>query len=77
MECGAVVFLARAGFPKIQTPEDAVSLLIFAVIVLLLLCLAVWLIDTAPIGDATIKWVIKALAVVIAIAAIAQRAGLF
>lgn len=53
------------------------SLLIFAVIVVLVLCLAVWLIDTAPIGDAMIKWVLKALAVVIAIAAIASRAGLF
>lgn len=53
------------------------SLLIFAVIVVILLCLAVWLIDTAPIGDATIKWVLKALAGIIAIAAIAQRAGLF
>lgn len=52
------------------------SLLIFAFIVILVLLLALWLIDTAPLGDARLKWVLKAIAVVIAILAIIGRSGL-
>lgn len=51
------------------------TLLLFTLIVLVLLSLAVWLIRQAPF-DATIKWLMMAVAVVAAIWAIASRAGL-
>lgn len=51
------------------------SLLIFALVVLVILALVCWLIQTAPMFDARLKWVIQVIAVIIAILAIAQRAG--
>lgn len=51
------------------------SLLIFAFIVILILALVCWLIQTAPMFDARFKWVLQAIAVVIAILVIAQRSG--
>lgn len=51
------------------------SLLIFALVVLVILAMVCWLIQTAPMLDGRLKWVIQAIAVIIAILAIAQRAG--
>lgn len=52
------------------------DLLILAVVTLVVLALVIWLIDSAPIGDIRIKWAIKALAVLIALVFVVQRAGL-
>ena len=50
--------------------------LILALIVLIVVALAVWLVDTAPIGNPTVKWAIKAVIVIIGLLVIVQRAGL-
>lgn len=52
------------------------TLLILLAVVLIVLCLVIWLVDSAPIGDARIKWAIKALAVLIAVVFVVQRSGL-
>lgn len=52
------------------------SLLIFAFIVILVLALVCWLIQSAPVIDARFKWVLQALAVVLAILFILSRTGL-
>lgn len=51
------------------------SLLILAFIVVLVLALACWLIQSAPF-DARFRWALQAVAVVIAILVILSRAGL-
>lgn len=51
------------------------NLLIFAFIVLLVLLLVCWLIQSMPMGDARIKWALQAVAVVIAILAILGKSG--
>lgn len=51
------------------------SILLLTLIVLVLLGLAIWLIRQAPF-DATIKWLMMAVAVIAAIWVIASRAGL-
>lgn len=51
------------------------SILLLTLIVLVLLGLAIWLIRQAPF-DATIKWLMMAVAVIAAIWVIALRAGL-
>lgn len=53
------------------------SLLIFAFVVVLILALVCWLIQTAPMLDQRFKWVLQAIAVVITILVIAQKAGVF
>ena len=50
------------------------SILIFAFIVILVLALACWLIQSAPMLDARFKWALQAIAVVMAILVILQRA---
>lgn len=52
------------------------SLLIFALIVILVLALALYAIDLIPLGDTRIKRIVQALAVVIAALVILSRAGL-
>lgn len=52
------------------------TLLIFAFIVLLVTALVCYLINSAPIIDSRFKWCLEAIAVVIAILVIVQRAGL-
>lgn len=52
------------------------SLLIFAFIVIVILALVVWLIQSAPMFDQNIRWILQALAVVAAILAILMKAGL-
>lgn len=51
------------------------SILLLTLIVLVLLGLAIWLIRQAPF-DATIKWLMMAVAVIAAIWVIASRSGL-
>lgn len=51
------------------------SLLIFAAIVIIVLAIVVWAIDSAPFGDARIKWALKALAALAAVVAVLSRAG--
>ena len=51
------------------------TLLITALVVLLILALVVWLVDRSPF-DATIRWCIIAVAVVVAIIVLVQRSGL-
>jgi len=53
------------------------SILIFAFVVILILALLCWLIQSAPMLDARFKWVLQAIAVVIAILVIAERSGVF
>ncbi len=52
------------------------SLLIFAFIVIIVLALVCWLIQSAPFADARLKWIMQAIAVLMAILVICQRAGL-
>lgn len=52
------------------------SLILFAVVVILLALLVIYLIDRAPFGDAKIKWILDALVVVIAVLVILSRTGL-
>ena len=52
------------------------SILIFAFIVIILLALVCWLIQSAPFADGRLKWIMQAIAVVIAILLICQRTGL-
>ncbi len=54
-----------------------VSLLVFAIVCILILALCLWLIRSAPFADPTIKWILQALVVLIAILVIANRAGVF
>ncbi len=51
------------------------SLLIFILIVLVVLALAIWLVNSAPMFDGNVKWAIQAILVIIGIVAIIQRAG--
>lgn len=52
------------------------SLLIFAIVIVLLAVLVIALIQRAPVLDATMRWVLEALVVIVAILVIASRAGL-
>lgn len=52
------------------------SILIFALIVLVVLALAIWAIDELALGTPRIRSLIKVLAIVIAAVVIIQRAGL-
>jgi hypothetical protein len=52
------------------------SILIFALIVLLILAMAIYAVDLAPIGDGRVKGFAKIILVVIAILVIVQRAGI-
>lgn len=52
------------------------SLIILCVVVVILLILAWLLIDSAPFGEPRLKWVLKALACLLAIIVILQRSGL-
>lgn len=52
------------------------SVLIFAFLVILVLVLIWMLVDSAPMGDVRLKWALKAIACVVAILLICQRAGL-
>lgn len=52
------------------------SLLIFIIVVLVLLALVLYAIRLAPL-EQPISWIIQALAVVVAIVLIGQRAGVF
>ncbi len=49
------------------------SLLILAFVVILVLMLVCWLIQSAPFGDARFKWALQAIAVVIGVLVILQR----
>ena len=51
------------------------SLLIFAFVVILILCLVWWIVQSMPMGDARLKWALQAIAAIIAVLAIANRAG--
>jgi hypothetical protein len=51
-------------------------LIILCVVVIVLLILAWMLIDSAPFGDQRLKWVLKALACLVAVLVILQRSGL-
>lgn len=53
------------------------SLLIFALIVLVIVGVVCWLVQRAPMFDAGIKWAVQAVAVIIGLAVIAQKAGVF
>jgi hypothetical protein len=53
------------------------SLLIVIIIVLVVLALALYLVDLLPIPDNTIKRIIQALCVLVAILFILDRAGIF
>lgn len=53
------------------------GILIFAFVVILLLALAIFAIRAAPVIDGMFKQLLIVLAVLIAIIAIAQRAGVF
>jgi hypothetical protein len=52
------------------------SLLIVCFVVLLVVGLVCWLISTAPVLDARIKWALQAIAVLIGVLVILQRSGL-
>lgn len=52
------------------------SLLIAILIILVVLALLLYAIDLLPFGDATIKLLLKAVAVIIAALLICQKAGL-
>lgn len=52
------------------------SILVFTLVVVVILALALWAIQTAPI-PAPLNWIIQLLAIVIAIVLIANRAGVF
>lgn len=52
------------------------SLLIFALIVLVVLALIIWAIDMLPLGDARVRNIIKVIAVIIAALVILQRSGI-
>lgn len=52
------------------------SILIFALLVLLVLALVIYAIDLVPLGDGRIKGLIKVIAAIIAALVIVQRAGL-
>lgn len=52
------------------------SLLIFALIVLLVLALIIWAIDMLPVGDGRVRNLIKVVAVIIAALVILQRSGI-
>jgi hypothetical protein len=52
------------------------SLLIVCIVVIVLLILVWMLVDSAPFGDQRLKWVLKALACLVAIIVIIQRSGL-
>ena len=53
------------------------SLLIFIIVVILILALALYAIRMIPLIDGTIKAIISVFAILIAIVAIAQKAGVF
>ncbi len=53
------------------------SLLIFAIVVILILALVIWAIRMLPMIDANLSAILQVLAVLVAVLAIAQRAGVF
>ena len=53
------------------------STLVFLVVVLIVLALAIYLIDLLPIPNGTIKRIIQALFVLIALLAILDRTGIY
>ena len=52
------------------------SILIFAIIVIVLLALALWAVQKLPIPS-PLNWIVQVLLIVVAIFVIGQRAGLF
>lgn len=52
------------------------SILLFALLLLVVLALVIYAIDLVPLGDGRIKGLIKVIAVIIAALVIVQRAGL-
>ena len=52
------------------------SILIFAFIVLVVLALVCWIINSAPMIDARFKWALQAIAILMGVIVIVQRAGL-
>jgi hypothetical protein len=55
--------------------EWAMSILIFLIVVLVVLALAIYLIDLLPIPNSTIKRIIQALCVLVALYVILERTG--
>jgi len=53
------------------------STLVFLVVVLIVLALAIYLVDLLPIPNGTIKRIIQALCVLIALLAILDRTGIY
>ena len=54
----------------------SMSIIIFIVVVLVVLALAIYLVDLLPIPNGTIKRIIQALCVLVALLAILNRAGI-
>ncbi len=52
------------------------SILVFLIVVLVVLALAIYLIDLLPIPNSTIKRIIQALCVLVALYVILERTGL-
>lgn len=52
------------------------SILIFALLVLVVLAMVIYAVDLVPLGDGRLKGLIKVIAVIIAALVIVQRAGI-
>lgn len=52
------------------------SLILFIIVVVILLALVLWAIESAPLPAPT-NWILRVLAIVLAIVVIANRAGVF
>ena len=67
----------RTGNAPIWDVECGMSTLVFLVVVLIVLALAIYLVDLLPIPNGTIKRIIQALCVLIALLAILDRTGIY